>query len=77
MPKGEEVDNLRLNTYTTSKYPFDKFKDMLRGRKEKMIETSLISLPIGENNDYTYYIMYIDWWRFHNRKISHIELVEK
>lgn len=75
--KGWDVRNMQLNTHTISKYPIDRVKDILRGRNDRIIETSLSSLLTVDNHDYSYYIMYLDWWRFHNRKISNIELVEK
>lgn len=76
-PKDSATDNLTLNIYVTSKYPIDKMKDMLNGRNEKIIGHSLSNLLSINKDEYTYYVMYLDWWRFHNRQITFFELVEK
>lgn len=71
------TEDLYLKIYTNSKYPMDKLKDKLYGRKTRELEIPLSGLRSIKHGDYIYFVSYIDWWRFHNREITNIVLEER
>lgn len=66
-----------MQIYSVSKYPIDKLKDKLRHRHEKMMEYELGNMTRVSDGEYWYYIRYIDWWAYHNRRVTRITIANE
>lgn len=75
--KDSLVDGYDMHIYYESKYPIGKLKDFLRRRNERMLEYTLNELQCVSDEQYSYYIKYIDWWAYHDKKVTRIEVTNE
>lgn len=71
------IDGYDLHIYYESKYPIGKFKDFLRRRNERMLKYNLNELQSVSDEQYTYYIKYIDWWAYHDKIVTRIKVTNE
>ena len=73
-PKDSVLMNKSMKVYYKSKYPIDILKDKLRNRDERILTYKLNSLLCVEDDKYLYYIKYIDWWVYHNKRLMRVTI---
>lgn len=69
--------NAVMNIYTESKQPLDMLKDKLRKRGERIVECSINELKNVSDDQYTYFIKELDWWHFHTKHITKVEMINE
>jgi hypothetical protein len=69
--------NAVMNIYTESKQPLDILKDKIRKRRERIVECSINGLKSVSDGQYTYFIKELDWWHFHTKRITKVEMINE
>ena len=72
--KDNDVNNKIMTVHCESKYLLDKLKDKLRNRNEYLMKNNINELISVSDDEYTYYIKYLNWWHYHSKNVVRVSI---
>ena len=72
--KDRDVNNKIMTVHCESKYLLDKLKDKLRNRNEYLMKNNINELISVSDDEYTYYIKYLNWWHYHSKNVVRVSI---